>query len=220
MPDVIQCPYCHQEVSAKTVECGKCGTWINEVPNCVTVEVLDSLRDEELPGFLFWYAAKFLEQNGSACYVIGGPPEGAILAKLPRGIRVGYTLCMLISEVGNGGFYQWFTNSSGRIAYETLDDLRLIGAVKYVHVVEQAIRLNERLEAKHPSYKQRWEERPESCCNSERNVEFWADVDASFMPEFDRLSSEIYTLEDTDPVWTPFAKYVREHVHELAHRRE
>jgi hypothetical protein len=216
MPDVIQCPYCHQEVSAKAIDCQRCGTLINEVPLSVTVEVLESLRDEDLLGFLFWYAAKLLEEHG--CFQNDGPSDAEVLAKLPRGLRIGYTLIVLISEVNNGGFYQWFTNSSGKITYESLDDLRLIVATEHVRVVEQAIQLNKSLEAKYPLYKNRWEESPQACGHSESDDEFWSDLETNFTPEFDRLSNEMFSLEDTEPIWTHFAKFVRGHEVELVHQ--
>lgn len=150
---------------------------------------------------------------------------------------MGYTLILLKSEVDNGGFYQWFTNSSGKVVYETLDDLRLIGAMQHVRVVEKAIRLNERLEGKYLSYKRRWDWRSNSPDEAKLRPEFWSDVDTNFMPEFDRLSSEIYDLEGgcgvevvdgierschitgTDPLWIHFARFVREHAEELVHHR-
>ncbi len=147
-----------------------------------------------------------------------GPREADILATLPRGIRAGYTLVVLDSEVRNGGFYQWFTNSSGKIANDTLEDLRLIEATKHVRLVQQALQLNERLEAKYPAYKQRWES-PEPDIDGEPEADFWSDVETNFEPEFDRLSSNFYSLEDTDSLWNHFGTYARVHPNECVHQR-
>jgi len=42
-------------------------------------------------------------------------------------------------EVNNGGFNQYFINSSGEFAHETLTSLRLIGANKTADILQQAI---------------------------------------------------------------------------------
>lgn len=217
MPLIIECPSCKQDVSAHAIDCQKCGTSINEVPHSVTVEVLASLRDVDLPMFLYWYAEKFLGQNG--CYQIDGPPSAALLAKLPRGIRVGYTLVVLISEIENGGFFQWFTNSSGTITHETLDDLRLIGATAHVQVVEKAISLNNAIEEKYPSYKNRWKVEGERGCRSASDDELHAELKSDLDPEFDTLSDEICSLEETDSIWSYFTTFVRQHAAELVHQR-
>ena len=45
----------------------------------------------------------------------------------------------LLREVNNGGFNQWFFNSSGDHAHETLIALKNIGAIKMADIVEKAI---------------------------------------------------------------------------------
>ena len=47
----------------------------------------------------------------------------------------------LEKEVNNGGFEQYFLNSAGRFAHETLRSLRAIGAIKTSNLLQQAIRL-------------------------------------------------------------------------------
>jgi hypothetical protein len=214
MADVIRCPSCDEPVSRNAIECRSCGGSI--VPDSITIELLDSLPDEDLPDFLFHYASKVFEEHD--CWRIDGPRAADILATLPRGIRAGYTLVDLDSEVRNGGFYQYFTNSSGQIAYEALEDLRLIGAKNHALLVQQAIQLNEQLEAKYPWYKQRWES-PESDIDAASKTRFWADVETNFEPEFDRLSSDFYSLDDTDSLWNQFRTYARTHPNECVHRR-
>ena len=218
MPTLIPCPFCQEEVSALAIVCVNCGEILNDVPHSVTVRMVDSLRDIELMNFLVRYASAYLEENG--CYKIGGPPLGSILAKLPPGIRAGYTLDRLNGEVSNGGFYQWFTNSSGQINHETVDDLRLIGASEHVRVVGEAIRLIECLEAKYPVFKNRWNETGETCTWDKSLDEFWEEVNSRYEPEFDSLSGELDALEDTNSMWPLFVKYIRQHVNELVHHRD
>ena len=42
-------------------------------------------------------------------------------------------------EVNNGGFKQYFSNSSGDFAHETIDSLRIIGAEKTAAILQKAI---------------------------------------------------------------------------------
>jgi hypothetical protein len=114
----------------------------------------------------------------------------------------------LDTEVRNGGFYQWFTNSSGRNTDLTLEDLLLIGAASHAALVGEAISLNRQLESKYPVYAQRWDG---SARSADRQLvkQCWADIEKNFRPEFDRLSTASYRLEDSGSLWTRFVDYVR-----------
>jgi len=133
---------------------------------------------------------------------------------LPQGLRVGYLLVNLSSEVSNGGFYQWFTNSSGQAADLTLEELRAIGDVKTAAVVEQAIALNHQLEERYPAYQRRWDQNA-----SPPSEGYWEDVDANFLPELDRLSSLLYDIEDgVDSMWNSLYRFLRQHPDRCLHR--
>jgi hypothetical protein len=189
-----------------------CGAAINDVPAVVTVQLIASLLDDDVPDFIFQYARNVLAEHD--CYQSDGPDEPEILATLPIGLRAGYALVLLDSEVHNGGFYQWFTNSSGRLAKETLKYLQMIGATEVAQVVEEALRLNERLETKYTAYKERWKS-----AAAEPEPGFWPDVEANFEPEFDRLSNDFFSLDESDSIWTSFIDYVRKAPVECVHRR-
>lgn len=137
MPDLISCPHCGMSVSRHTVYCRSCGGEVYGVPDAITLELLAGLSDEDLPDVLFQFANSVLSERG--CFELGRPDEREVLASLPRGVRVAYTLVNLDSEVGNGGFSQWFGNWSGRLAEETVEDLGLIGATRQAEVVRRAI---------------------------------------------------------------------------------
>ena len=140
MLNVIECPTCQQEVSRRAIDCPSCGERINQVPSAITLELIDGLRDADLPDVLFKYALEVMEVQGRSQK--NGPSEREILAGLPRGIRAAYTLVVLDSEVRNGGFFQWLTHQSGRDIDLTLEDLQLIGAANHVDMVGEAISLN------------------------------------------------------------------------------
>lgn len=178
----------------------------------MTVELIDSLQDEDLPDFLFRFAVAVFRDHGVDA------PNRESLDRVPRGIRAAYSLVVLDSEVRNGGFYQWFTNSSGMLARETLDDLQVIGATRHIELIRKVLSLNDRIEAQYPEYRDRWS----SECQSRESATdggFWADVEANFIPEFDRLSSDFYTLESDESLWIPFVRYVRGHANECVHCR-
>lgn len=61
-----------------------------------------------------------------------------LLAHAPRD-RVALCLHLLESEVNNGGFHQFFLNSSGELVPETLEALTAIGANATRRLLEQAV---------------------------------------------------------------------------------
>lgn len=216
MPDVEPCPACGNTVSRRTIACRQCGATINAVPTTITIELLDSLLDDDLADFLFQYASTILADHG--CFQMQGPRCADVLATLPSPIRMGYTLVVLDSEVNNGGFYQFFTNSSGQVAHETLEDLRLIGAEEHAVLVETAIRLNERLEDKFPHYKRRFED-PHLDVDPQVVEAFWSDVESNLEPQFERLSDDFCELQHTQTMWSPFSSFIRDRVGECVHNR-
>ena len=55
--------------------------------------------------------------------------------------QVAYCLFWLETEVNNGGFHQFFSNSSGLFTVKTLDSLQKIGAVKSKILLQRAIEI-------------------------------------------------------------------------------
>ncbi|WP_422657621.1 DMP19 family protein [Paenibacillus sp. EC2-1] len=62
---------------------------------------------------------------------------------LTKSEKVIFCMLGLEREVNNGGFDQFFLNSSGEYKYETLDSLRKIDASYTVSLLEEAIRIVE-----------------------------------------------------------------------------
>ena len=216
MTDLIDCPGCGGAVSRRALTCLSCGGMLNEVPNEVTPELVRSLHGNELPDLLHSYVAEVFSESG--CFNRDGPPDSGVLASLPRVLRVAYTLSILESEVTNGGFYQWLTNSSGRLTQETLGDLLIIGATAQADVVSEVVRLNQELESRYDSYRRRWES-PQPRGEPSEVDAFWTDMDENYAPQFDRLSVEYYSLQDSDSAWPRFDRFAREHIDECAHNR-
>ena len=65
--------------------------------------------------------------------------EAAGFAGLTRAEQVAHCVHWLELEVNNGGFDQFFWNSAGDYARETVDALEAIGAVKFADLVRRAI---------------------------------------------------------------------------------
>ena len=61
--------------------------------------------------------------------------------KMPKTLKVVYLINELEAEVNNGGFIQFFTNSSGQYTAETIESLELIGASYTKGLLENAVEI-------------------------------------------------------------------------------
>jgi hypothetical protein len=209
------------------------------VPNAITVELLDRICDRELPEILYLYVLKAIDESGG--YRVGGPHMREVLAGLPFPLALTYRLTVLVGEVYNGGFYQLFTNSSGELVDDILDDLRTIGAETHLALVEKVVALNRQLEERHPIYASRFTDSDSEACGvrDERDDAFWSDVETVFLPEFEQMGSEFSGLDDgwpidskadsgnwtvrefagIDPMWPRLVRFVRAHAADCVHAR-
>ena len=65
--------------------------------------------------------------------------ELALVASMSPGIQMVYSTVRLEREVRNGGFNQFFYNSSGQFTEMALKSFRLLGAAEYLKILEKAI---------------------------------------------------------------------------------
>ncbi|WP_306565160.1 DMP19 family protein [Flavobacterium lindanitolerans] len=63
------------------------------------------------------------------------------ILNLPEHLQVTYTVIIFDQQIFNGGFHQYFFNSYGQFAYLTIDNLRLINAVRAADILERATNL-------------------------------------------------------------------------------
>jgi hypothetical protein len=182
------------------------------VPESITMELVTGIPPAELSQLLWDYLCVFMDDVG--CYQTRGAYRETITG-LPRGLRVVHSLVVLDSEVLNGGFLQFFTNSSGgELVEETLEDLQFIGATKQAAILEEAIELNRQIEAKYPFYKNRFQD-PEPKSDPESEARLWSDVETVLEPEFDRLTTEY----DSASLWPAFDLYAQHHPEQFVHSR-
>jgi hypothetical protein len=78
-----------------------------------------------------------------ALWSIGGrfDREVQIVSTLPSGVQAVYATLLLESEVYNGGFNQYFWNSTGALADVALRGFELLGATEHARLTREAIEI-------------------------------------------------------------------------------
>jgi hypothetical protein len=100
-------------------------------PESVSIADMAAASDEELWSIL--YLALISRVNGSA------DEQYATVKRWTKGLQMLWATQLVDDEVNNGGFNQYFFNSSGQFAIEAVEGLELIGAHKRAQVVQRAI---------------------------------------------------------------------------------
>lgn len=99
----------------------------------LTPELLASLSADEIADAVVQHV--HLQVGGAW----GEGRETVLIRALPPGIRGVYATWLVDAEVNNGGFNQFFFNSSGRYAGDALAGYELFGAEDYAAVMRAAI---------------------------------------------------------------------------------
>ena len=100
----------------------------------VTPEQINSLADSVVVDSLWGYAYKVIENKDKSF-----SSEYAIVKNMPPGYMVIYSISLVEAEVGNGGFNQYFVNSSYRFANDALESYVKIGSKEYSVILKKAI---------------------------------------------------------------------------------
>ena len=93
---------------------------------------------------------------------------------------------ILAREVNNGGFDQFFYNSSGEYAPEILEAYQKVGADKTADIINRGIKLFPTLPVP-----KNWELRQEILLEKESNSELWDELDTEFYKYEDNISELI-----------------------------
>jgi hypothetical protein len=97
----------------------------------MTPDVLDALPDDELGAVI----------DRKVWAAIGEEPADwdRRLRQLSPGKRMFCTTQLAEGEIDNGGFHQYFYNSSGEFAPDAVDGLLLIGAAEHAELLQRAM---------------------------------------------------------------------------------
>ncbi len=97
----------------------------------LTTEILREIPDQELDRAIIDYIDVKVDDRDDRVH--------EIVTGLSAGFCAVYTTWWVEAEVANGGFNQYFWNSSGRLAEEAVAGFELIGAPGYVALMRRAI---------------------------------------------------------------------------------
>ena len=97
----------------------------------LTPEILAEIPDEKLEQAVIDYIYTQVGQQYDR--------EFEIVSALPEGFRSIHATWWVEAEVNNGGFNQYFWNSTGQFAQDAAAGFRLIGAIEHARLMECAI---------------------------------------------------------------------------------
>jgi hypothetical protein len=108
-------------------------SWEYKVANAkLNLEEFETSSEEQKRDLLYYYCMKLRKSDNWGS-------ESVI--NMPNVIKYFYLIETLEKEVNNGGFSQFFINSSGIFSFETNEALKEVGAVRTSQILEEAIKL-------------------------------------------------------------------------------
>ena len=140
----------------------------------LSAEILSALSNDKLEQAVIDYICTKLTDYRD---------ELAIVSSMSSGLQMIYSTRRLQNEVENGGFNQFFYNSSGQFAEMALRSFRLLGASDYTRIFEKAIAIRVQETDSNPLLKELY---------SKRTIEsFLATYELSSL---DKCDNEFYAL--------------------------
>lgn len=112
----------------------------------ITLELLVATPDSKVEDLLYTTALARVD---------GAKDEYKAFAKLPVGLRMVFSTMVFEGEVNNGGFHQFFWNSSARYAKDALQGLIMIGAKHDAKLLAKAIDIYKKDQTKIEKFKKR-----------------------------------------------------------------
>jgi len=119
--------------SGKSKPSGSMAEWDKKIKSAeLNEELYSNANDEEKEDLIYYFTQKLrIKDNfGKTSF-----------AQIPQTLKVAYLVNELETEVNNGGFLQFFTNSSGQYVNETIESLELIRADYTKKLLENAIKI-------------------------------------------------------------------------------
>lgn len=158
----------------------------------LTKQTLDSITDDKLEQTIF----------DNIYEIIGDDYENELInvKKLTKGQQAFFSTWIIEGEVNNGGFIQFYFNSSGQYAEMVEIGFKTIGAEKHAELTSRANTI----------YSE----------NKERLAEFDDGTVESFSESYkdnplNKLDDEFYKLGNTESISDLRVKYIREHLKEF-----
>lgn len=191
-------------------------------PDRITAELIHQTPSADLNLLLYDYVCAVLSDSG--CYRNDGPCVRDVLATIPRALRMVFTVSAIDGEISNGGFRQYFSNSSRLHARESVEDLRLIGALRHLRIAEEALSLIEHLKSKYPVasrfFDEEWDSQVELSEEERLQGEaFGRENTETVLPRFDQLDHEWYDADSSENVYHLMEQYVRTHSENCKHEK-
>jgi len=110
-------------------------------------KTLDSIKDDELESTLIEFITSKFDKDYTN--------EVEVVKSLSPGLRGLYATRAVEDEVNNGGFQQFYWNTSGALSKEAEEGFKLFGAAEYLSLMQQANEMHEAEKEKMQKYKDR-----------------------------------------------------------------
>ena len=98
----------------------------------LTKELFSKASKEEKEDLIYYFTQKIRNKDNYG---------EASFSKMPETLKIVYLINELETEVNNGGFLQFFTNSTGIYTNETIESLDLIGAKYTKNLLKKAVEI-------------------------------------------------------------------------------
>jgi len=113
--------------------------------NVLTPDVLSSIPDDQLEQAILDFVRCKTKSSGAS--------QRDVLDALSEGFRAVYSTWWVEAEVNNGGFNQYFWNSSGQFAKDAVAGFTLLGATDRAQLMARAIAIHEKDQARMKRFK-------------------------------------------------------------------
>jgi hypothetical protein len=168
-------------------------------PDALTLELLQSTLDEELDKLV---ARSVFGQWRTTKGKLGKQADIRVfLQSVSPGMWMVYITRCVEAEVNNGGFHQFFYNSSGKLAQDSIACYELLNSPAYADLMRRAIACLEQ------------EAEMQAEIRREKSIEtFFGSYKKTNLGNLDK---EFYAMEKTSPLQLLRVRYIREHPQEF-----
>jgi hypothetical protein len=168
----------------------------NESPK-LTLENIAKILDDDLENAALGQANSKIDYNL--------PTEKERVAALSEGEKIIYLTTGLEGEIYNGGFHQYFCNTNGELAIDTIEAYRKIGADKHAELVTKATELAAKEEDLRESIRAS-KDRLKAFCSSYKQT------------KLDDLDDVFYALEKEEITRALRADYIRKNANDFVEK--